>query len=90
MMTTIKVRDLDKRRFDRLQHEYIAVSGEKITQQELFSRILDYIEESKDKFLKVKISKLSDDEIKRFRKLQEDWGVETEEEEIDSIVYDIR
>jgi len=89
-MTTIKVREPDKRRFDRLQHEYIAVSGEKITQQELFSKILDYIEESKDKFLKVKISKLSDDEIKKFRRLQEDWGIETKEEEIDSIVYDIR
>jgi len=89
-MTTIKVRGLDKRRFDRLQHEYIAVSGEKITQQELFSKILDYIEESKDKFFNVKISKLSDDEIKKFRSLQEDWGVETKEEEIDSIVYDIR
>ena len=89
-MTTIKVRDLDKKRFDRLQHEYIAVSGEKITQQELFSKILDYIEESKDEFFKVKISKLSDDEIKKFRRLQEDWGIETKEEEIDSIVYDIR
>ncbi len=89
-MTTIKVREPDKRRFDKLQHEYIVVSGEKITQQELFSKILDYIEESKDKFLKVKISKLSDDEIKKFRRLQEDWGIETKEEEIDSIVYDIR
>jgi len=89
-MTTIKVREPDKRRFDKLQHEYIVVSGEKITQQELFSKILDYIEESKDKFFKVKISKLSDDEIKKFRRLQEDWGIETKEEEIDSIVYDIR
>ena len=89
MMTTIKVREPDKRRFDRLQHEYIAVSGEKITQQELFSRILDYIEKSKEEFFKVKISRLSEEEVKKFRKLQEDWGVETREEEIDSIVYDI-
>ena len=89
-MTTIKIRDLDKRRFDRLQHEYIAVSGVKITQQELFSKILDYIEKSKDAFFKVKISKLSEKEIKKFRKLQENWDVETKEEEIDSIVYDTR
>ncbi len=88
-MTTIKVREPDKRRFDKLQHEYIAVSGEKITQQELFSKILDYIEQTKDEFFKVKISKLSDDEIRKFRMLQEDWGVETKEEEIDSVVYDI-
>ena len=87
-MTTIKVREMDKRKFDRLHHEYIALHGEKINQQELFSMIMDYVEKLKDDFLRVKVSRLSDEEIKKFRKLQRDWGVETKEEEIDSILYE--
>jgi len=88
-MTTIKVRDPDKRRFDRLQHEYIAESGEKITQQELFLRLLDYVEARKKDFL-MKKSAIGEEEIRKFRELQEDWGVETSEDEINSVLYDIR
>ncbi len=87
-MTTIKVRDSDKRRFDKLQHEYIALHGEKINQQELFSMIIEYVEKLKDDFLRVRISSLSEEEIKKFRQLQKDWGVETREEEIDLILYE--
>jgi hypothetical protein len=87
-MTTIKVRDADKRKFDRLQYEYMALHGEKINQQELFSRILEYVELSKEDFFKVKISNLNEEEIKKFRELQKDWGVETKEDEIDSMLYE--
>jgi hypothetical protein len=87
-VTTIKVRDSDKRRFDKLQHEYIALHGEKINQQELFSMIIEYVEKLKDDFLRVRISSLSEEEIKKFRQLQKDWGVETREEEIDLILYE--
>ena len=62
--------------------------GKKINQQELFSMIIDYVERLKNDFLRVKVSMLSEEEIKKFRKLQQDWGVETKEEEIDSIVYE--
>ena len=86
-MTTIRVREIDKRKFDRLHHEYMALHGEKINQQELFSMIIDYVERLKDDFLRVKVSKLGEKEIKKFKKLQKDWGVETREEEIDSVVY---
>ena len=88
-MTTIRVREIDKRKFDRLHHEYMALHGEKINQQELFSIIMDYVEKLKDDFLRVKVSRLSEEEIERFRKLQKDWGVKTEEEEIDSMLYEI-
>ena len=87
-MTTIKVREVDKRKFDRLQHEYIALHGEKINQQELFSMIMDYVERLKNDFLRVKVSRLSEEEIKKFRELQQDWCVETKEEEIDSMLYE--
>ena len=88
-MTTIRVREIDKRKFDRLHHEYMALHGEKINQQELFSIIMDYVERLKDDFLRVKVSRLSEEEIEKFRKLQKDWGVKTEEEEIDSMLYEI-
>ena len=62
--------------------------GKKINQQELFSMIIDYVERLKNDLLRVKVSMLSEKEIKKFRKLQQDWGVETKEEEIDSMVYE--
>ena len=62
--------------------------GKKINQQELFSMIIDYVERLKNDLLRVKVSMLSEEEIKKFRKLQQDWGVETKEEEIDSMVYE--
>jgi len=62
--------------------------GKKINQQELFSMIIDYVERLKNDLIRVKVSMLSEEEIKKFRKLQQDWGVETKEEEIDSMVYE--
>lgn len=46
MSTSIKVRGEDKRDFDRLQSEFTLRFGKKITQQELFSRIIELVEDS--------------------------------------------
>jgi len=88
MSTSIKVREKDKKEFGRLQSELTLRFGEKITQQELFSRIIELVEYSKESFLNVCILPLSEEEIEEIRKLQSDWGIVTSEEEIDEILYE--
>ena len=88
MSTSIKVRGEDKKDFDRLQSELTLRFGKKITQQELFSRIIELVEDSKEVFIKGVYLPLSEGEIEDFRKIQSDWGIVTSEEEIDEILYE--
>jgi len=87
MSTSIQVRGDDKKEFDRLQSELTLRLRKKITQQELFSRIIELVGESKESLLNVCILPLTEEEIERIRKLQTDWGVVTSEEEIDEMLY---
>ena len=88
MSTSIKVRGEDKKDFDRLQSELTLRFGKKITQQELFSRIIELVEDAKEVFITGVYLPLSEGEIEDFRKLQSDWGIVTSEEEIDEILYE--
>ena len=88
MSTSIKVRGEDKKDFDRLQSEFTLRFGKKITQQELFSRIIELVEDAKEIFIKGVYLPLSEGEIEEIRKLQSDWGIVTSEEEIDEILYE--
>jgi len=87
MSTSIKVRGEDKKDFDRLQSELTLRFGKKITQQELFSRIIELVEDAKEIFITGVYLPLSEREIEEIRKLQSDWGIVTSEEEIDEILY---
>lgn len=88
MAENIKVREKDKRIFDMLQAELMLRTGKKITQQELFSSIVEFAR-SKKEILFGRLFKLplSEKEIKKLKSLQSDWGVITTEKEIDMVVY---
>ncbi|MDP2768169.1 MAG: hypothetical protein Q8O41_12110 [Candidatus Methanoperedens sp.] len=88
MSENIKIHEKDKYVFDMLQAELTLKAGKKITQQELFSWLIEFARAKKDNFFG-KLSKLplSEKEKKKIRSLSSDWGVETSEEEIDTVVY---
>ncbi|MBU4491429.1 MAG: hypothetical protein KKD69_03095 [Euryarchaeota archaeon] len=88
MSENIKIQEKDKHIFDMLQAELTLKTGKKITQQELFSWLIEFARAKKDNFFG-KLSKLplSEKEKKKIRSLSSDWGVETSEEEIDMVVY---
>ncbi|NQE46612.1 hypothetical protein C5S31_11385 [ANME-1 cluster archaeon GoMg2] len=88
MSTSIKIEEKDKKEFENLQSELSLRFGKKITQQELFSRIIELVEDSKEVFIKGMYLPLSEEEIEKIRKLQSDWGVVTSEEEIDELLYE--
>ena len=88
MSTSIKVEEVDKKEFERLQSEITLKFGRVITQQELFSRIIKLVGDSEEVIINESLLPLSGAEIEKIRKLQSDWGVVTSEEEIDEILYD--
>lgn len=88
MSENIKVREKDKRVFDMLQAEFTLKSGKKITQQELFSKIIDFTKSKKENFFgRLLKLPLSEKEAEKFRSLQSDWGIVTREKDIDKILY---
>ncbi|MBU4077396.1 MAG: hypothetical protein KKI06_11965 [Euryarchaeota archaeon] len=91
MSENIKISDKDKNLFDMLQAELTLKTGKKITQQELFSQLIEFVRSRKDNFFG-RLSKLplSEKDKKKIRSLQCDMGVETSEEEIDFVVYGAR
>jgi hypothetical protein len=91
MSENIKIHEKDKNIFDMLQAEFTLKTGKKITQQELFSHLIEFVRSRKDNFFgRVSKLPLSEKEKKKIRSLQSDWGVVTSEEEIDLVVYGVK
>ena len=91
MSENIKIHEKDKHIFDMIQAELTLKTGKKITQQELFSQLIEFVRSRKDNFFgRVSKLPLSEKEKNKIRSLQCDMGVETSEEEIDLIVYGVK
>jgi hypothetical protein len=88
MSQNIKVNDKDKHLFDMLQAEFTLKAGKKITQQELFSRIIEFMGSKKDNFFGNLLAlPLPEKDIRKIKALQTDWGVKTKESDIDTTIY---
>ncbi len=88
MSENIKVSKKDKHVFDMLQAEFTLKMGKKITQQELFSKIVEFTTSRKDNFFgKLLNLPLPEKEIEKFRRLKSDWEIVTGEKDIDRILY---
>ena len=90
MATAVKVGEEAKSRLEELQAEIRLRTGEKVTQQELLSRLIDDAYESRDEvidsFRKATVP-LSDGEIEAMGRGRISSGVETDEEDVDEILY---
>ena len=90
MATGVKVDEDAKSRLEELQAEIRLRTGRKVTQQELLSRLIDDAYESRndviDSFRESTIP-LSETEKAAMRQGRISSGVETDEEDIDEILY---
>ena len=90
MATAVKVDEDAKSRLEELQAEIRLRTGQKVTQQELLSRLIDDAYESRDdvidSFLESTIP-LSGAEKEAMRRGRISSGVETDEEDVDEILY---
>ena len=90
MATAVKVDEDAKSRLEELQAEIRLRAGTRVTQQELLTRLIDDAYESRteviDSFRESTVP-LSDAEKRRMQEGRVSSGVETDEDDIDDILY---
>lgn len=90
MATAVKVDEESKSRLEELQAEIRLRTGTSVTQQELLSRLIDGAYESRDEVVdsfRSSAVPLSDSEKRAMRRGRFASGVETDEDDIDEILY---
>lgn len=90
MSKAVKVDEAAKSRLEELQAEIRLETGQSVTQQELLSRLIDDAYESREEVVdsfRESTVPLSKEETEAFFEATFSSGVETEEEDIDEILY---
>ena len=91
MATAVKVDEDAKSRLEELQAEIRLRAGTRVTQQELLTRLIDDAYESRaeviDSFRESTVP-LSDAEKRQMQEGRVSSGVETDEDDIDDILYE--
>jgi hypothetical protein len=90
MATAVKMDEETKSRLEALQAEIKLKTGEKVTQQEILAKLVESAVESRSEFIdsfRTGTPVLTDAEIERFNEGRISSGVETDEEDIDEILY---
>ncbi len=90
MSSSVKISEDTKRILEAIQARIILKTGRKFSQQELLDTMVRTFEGREEELIKipgvVKLP-LHPDEVEKILKIPRDWGVETEEEEIDRALY---
>jgi hypothetical protein len=90
MATAVKLDAEAKSTLEELQAEIKLQTGKKVTQQVILTRLIESADDSRTAFLdsfRDGTDALSEDEIERFNEGMVSSGVETDEEDIDEILY---
>ena len=90
MATAVKVDEDAKSRLEELQAEIRLRTGKRVTQQELLSRLIGDAYDSRDEVIdsfRSSTLPLSEEEKEQMRQGRVSSGVETDEEDIDDVLY---
>lgn len=90
MATSVKMDEETKSKLEELQAEIKLKTGTSVTQQEVLARLVESAVESRTEFVdsfRDAPAALDDDEIERFNEGTISSGVETDEADIDDILY---
>ncbi|MGQ0535293.1 MAG: hypothetical protein ACT4PT_04395 [Methanobacteriota archaeon] len=87
MSTSVKMRDADKRRLDRLQAELTARFGRKLSQQDLLGRLVAMAEVDKERILGPKRDRRHGRSLKALLSLPMSTRRPTREADIDRDLY---
>ena len=90
MGTTVRVKEEDKEKLERLRAMATLASGQKVSQEELLGAVLDDALSHGESFLAETFGEkksLSGREFEKLLSLVTDWGVKTSSSEIDEILY---
>jgi hypothetical protein len=90
MATAVKVDEGAKARLEELQAEIRLRTGQKVTQQELLTRLIDDAYESHDEVIdsfRESTVPLSEEQKQAMQQGRFSSGVETDEDDIDDVLY---
>ena len=90
MATSVKMDEETKSQLERLQAEIKLKTGTKVTQQEVLERLVERAVDSKAELVdsfRNEFVPLTEEEIEAFHEGMIDSGTETDEEDIDDILY---
>jgi hypothetical protein len=90
MSTAVKMDDEAKAKLEELQAEIRLKTGQKVTQQELLARLVESAIESREAFIdsfRSGTKTLTDEELAAFNEGMISSGVETDEDDIDDVLY---
>lgn len=90
MATAVKMDEDTKSKLEELQAEIKLRTGEKVTQQEILARLVESAVESRSEFIdsfRDTPASLTDEELEEFNRGMVSSGVETDEDDIDEILY---
>lgn len=90
MTTSVKLREDDKARLERLQAIVTLKGGSKKTQEEILSVLISEALKRGDDFVKEMVGTtvpMSDDDYRKLLSMTGDWGVQTRWEDIDRVTY---
>lgn len=90
MSTAVKMDDEAKSTLEELQAEIRLKTGKNVTQQKLLSELIETVVNSRSEFIdsfRDGSVELSEKELERFNEGQIASGTETDEEDIDDILY---
>jgi hypothetical protein len=90
MATAVKMDEETKSKLEVLQAEIKLKTGKKVTQQEILARLVESATESQSAFIdsfRDGTVALTDEEIAQFNEGMISSGVETDEDDIDEILY---
>jgi len=93
MSTSVKMSGESKRLLDTLQARLVIATGKKISQQELLDTLVRLSTEREHELFGLIAGvrlPLPPEEVEKLMKIPTDWGVETREEEIDTILYGLK
>lgn len=88
MSTTVRIRDEDKERLDRLQAKITLETGEKPSLEEVLHRLVELAEVHEDDLTgTARASPFTEQEKEQVLEARHDLGFTTREEEIDEVLY---
>jgi len=88
--TTVRMREEDKQKLERLRAMATLATGQKVSQEELLGAVLDDALSHGESFLAESFGEpksLSEEDFEKLLGLVSDWGVETRSQDIDRVLY---
>ena len=88
MVTTIKVKDKTKLDLENLRAEILLKSNIKLTLEELQDYLISFAIDNKESFFEYVMKNFKRKNYENMKEAIKDWGIDTSNIDVDSVIYD--